>query len=258
MGGTSTDVALVDGEVVLTSEGRLGPYPWRSRWWTSTASAGGGSIAYADAGGLLRVGPASAGADPGPACYGRGGGEPTVTDANLVLGRLPADSKLAGSVTLDVAAAHAAVGRLAARLGMPVIEDVALGIVAIANEHMAHALRVISLYRGLDPRRFPLFCFGGAGGLHVCDLAKRWGSERPWCRATPGSSRRSGCSPHPAGGSYRERSRCPHPRPAPGDRGCPAYFGQEGLAAMAGEGMGAPASARIPVSISATGVRPIP
>ncbi len=176
MGGTSTDVALVDGEVVLTSEGRLGPYPVAVPMVDiHSIGAGGGSIAYADAGGLLRVGPASAGADPGPACYGRGGGEPTVTDANLVLGRLPADSKLAGSVTLDVAAARAAVGRLAARLGMPVIEDVALGIVAIANEHMANALRVISLHRGLDPRRFPLFCFGGAGGLHVCDLARALG-----------------------------------------------------------------------------------
>ncbi len=172
MGGTSTDVALADGEVVLTTEGRLGPYPVAVPMVDiHSIGAGGGSIAYADAGGLLRVGPGSAGADPGPACYGRGGREPTVTDANLVLGRLPADRKLAGSLALHIAPARAALARLAAQLDAPVIEDVALGIVAIANEHMANALRVISLHRGLDPRRFPLVCFGGAGGLHVCELA---------------------------------------------------------------------------------------
>jgi N-methylhydantoinase A len=176
MGGTSTDVALVDGDVVLSSEGRLGPYPVAVPMVDiHSIGAGGGSIAYADPGGLLRVGPASAGAHPGPACYGRGGAEPTVTDANLVLGRLPADSRLGGSVGLDLAAARAAIGRLALRLGMGEIEAVASGIVAIADEHMVNALRVISLHRGLDPRRFPLLCFGGAGGLHVCALARALG-----------------------------------------------------------------------------------
>ncbi len=176
MGGTSTDVALVDGDLVLTSEGCLGPYPVAVPMVDiHSIGAGGGSIAYADAGGLMRVGPASAGADPGPACYGRGGHEPTVTDAHLVLGRLPADCRLAGSMPLHGAPARAAIARLAARLGIRGIEEAALGIVAIANEHMANALRVISLHRGLDPRRFPLVCFGGAGGLHVCDLARALG-----------------------------------------------------------------------------------
>ena len=240
MGGTSTDVALVDGEVVLTSEGRLGPYPVAVPMVDiHSIGAGGGSIAYADAGGLLRVGPASAGADPGPACYGRGGGEPTVTDANLVLGRLPADSKLAGSVTLDVAAARATVGRLAARLGMPVIEDVALGIVAIANEHMANALRVISLHRGLDPRRFPLFCFGGAGGLHVCDLARVLGIRETLVPRDAGVLSALGMLAAPSG---RQLSRTLSGVLNPARRReigvALRTLAEEGLAAMAGEGMG--------------------
>ena len=242
MGGTSTDVALVDGEVVLTSEGRLGPYPVAVPMVDiHSIGAGGGSIAYADAGGLLRVGPASAGADPGPACYGRGGGEPTVTDANLVLGRLPADSKLAGSVTLDVAAARAAVGRLAARLGMPVIEEVALGIVAIANEHMANALRVISLHRGLDPRRFPLFCFGGAGGLHVCDLARALGIRETLVPRDAGVLSALGMLAAPSG---RQLSRTLSGVLTPARRReigvALRTLAEEGLAAMAGEGMGLP------------------
>ena len=242
MGGTSTDVALVNGEVVLTSEGRLGPYPVAVPMVDiHSIGAGGGSIAYADAGGLLRVGPASAGADPGPACYGRGGGEPTVTDANLVLGRLPADSKLAGSVTLDVAAARAAVGRLAARLGMPVIEDVALGIVAIANEHMANALRVISLHRGLDPRRFPLFCFGGAGGLHVCDLARALGIRETLVPRDAGVLSALGMLAAPSG---RQLSRTLSGVLTPARRReigvALRTLTEEGLAAMAGEGMGLP------------------
>ncbi len=242
MGGTSTDVALVDGEVVLTSEGRLGPYPVAVPMVDiHSIGAGGGSIAYVDAGGLLRVGPVSAGADPGPACYGRGGGEPTVTDANLVLGRLPAGSKLAGSVTLDVAAARAAVGRLAARLGMPVIEEVALGIVAIANEHMANALRVISIHRGLDPRRFPLFCFGGAGGLHVCDLAHALGIRETLVPRDAGVLSALGMLAAPSG---RQLSRTLSGALTPARRReigvALRTLAEEGLAAMAGEGMDLP------------------
>ncbi|MGQ0591638.1 MAG: hydantoinase/oxoprolinase family protein [Gammaproteobacteria bacterium] len=242
MGGTSTDVALVDGEVVLTAEGRLGPYPVAVPMVDiHSIGAGGGSIAYADPGGLLRVGPASSGADPGPACYGRGASEPTVTDANLVLGRLPADSKLAGSVTLDVAAARTAVGRLAARLGMPVIENVALGIVAIANEHMANALRVISLHRGLDPRRFPLFCFGGAGGLHVCDLARALGIPEALVPRDAGVLSALGMLAAPSG---RQLSRTLSGVLTPARRReigvALRTLAEEGLAAMAGEGMGLP------------------
>jgi len=142
-----------------------------------TIGAGGGSLAWVDAGGLLQVGPESAGADPGPACYGRGGTRPTVTDANLLLGRLRPDAFLGGGMRLDEAAARRAMATLAARLDMPPLA-VAEGIVRIANEHMAHALRVISVQRGIDPRDHTLVSFGGAGGLHVCALAEALGMRR--------------------------------------------------------------------------------
>jgi len=175
MGGTSTDVALLEGEPRLTSEGSIGGYPVGVPMVDMhTIGAGGGSIARVDAGGLLQLGPESAGADPGPACYGRGGAEATVTDANLVLGRLRPDAFLGGAMSLDVAAAEAAVGRLARTLGLS-REQTAAGIVRVANEHMAHALRVISVQRGVDPRDFTLVSFGGAGGLHVCALAEALG-----------------------------------------------------------------------------------
>ena len=171
MGGTSTDVALIDGEIQLTSEGLIAGYPVAVPMIDMhTIGAGGGSIARVDTGGLLHVGPESAGADPGPACYGRGGGAPTVTDANMVLGRLPEVVALGGSMALDLEAAHAAVGRLAAALGITT-ERAASGIIRLADEHMAEALRVISVRRGLDPRDYTLVSFGGAGGLHVCALA---------------------------------------------------------------------------------------
>ena len=178
MGGTSTDVALIDGEVRLTSEGRIAGYPVAVPMVEMhTIGAGGGSIATVDGGGLLQVGPQSAGAAPGPACYGKGGVEPTVTDANLVLGRLRPDAFLGGRMTLDVEAARAAVARIAEPLGLT-IEEAAEGIIRIANEHMARALRVISVERGIDPRGFVLTSFGGAGGLHVCALAEALGMER--------------------------------------------------------------------------------
>jgi N-methylhydantoinase A len=175
MGGTSTDVALVDGDIQLTSEGHIGPWPVAVPMVDMhTIGAGGGSIASIDSGGLLRVGPESAGAVPGPACYGQGGQSATVTDANLVLGRLQPEAFLGGAMSLDRAAATAAVGKIAAQLQLTV-EDTALGIVALANEHMAQALRVISVQRGVDPRLYVLVSFGGAGGLHVCALAAALG-----------------------------------------------------------------------------------
>lgn len=178
MGGTSTDVALIDGEPRLTGEGRIGPYPVAVPMVDMhTIGAGGGSLAWLDGGGLLRVGPASAGADPGPACYGRGGTAPTVTDANLVLGRLPGDGFLDGRMPLDRAAAVRALEGVARPLGLGV-EAAAAGIVRIANEHMAQALRVISVQRGVDPRGYTLASFGGAGGLHVCALAEALGIAR--------------------------------------------------------------------------------
>ncbi|MEX0942966.1 MAG: hydantoinase/oxoprolinase family protein [Pseudomonadales bacterium] len=172
MGGTSTDVSLLDGAIKLTNEGRVAGFPVGVPMADiHTIGAGGGSIAYVDAGGLLQVGPESAGAEPGPACYGRGGTRPTVTDANLVLGRLREDAFLGGRMQLDRSAAEAAMAPLAQELGISIVQ-LAFGIIQIANEHMSQALRVISIQRGHDPREFTLACFGGAGGLHFCDLAE--------------------------------------------------------------------------------------
>ncbi len=175
MGGTSTDVALIDGAPRLTTEGRIGRYPVAVPMVDlHTIGAGGGSIAWLDPGGMLQLGPESAGADPGPACYGRGGDLPTVTDANLVLGRLRAEAFLGGAMALDQAAAERALAPLAAALGGDPIAA-AQGVVEVANAHMARALRRISVERGIDPRGFVLVCFGGAGGLHVCALAEELG-----------------------------------------------------------------------------------
>ncbi len=171
MGGTSTDVSLIDGEPKLTSEAKINDYPVAIPMVDiHTIGAGGGSIAWIDAGGMLRVGPESAGAAPGPACYNKGGTLATVTDANLVLGRLLNSAFLGGGMTLNLAKAREAIASVANSLGLS-IEETAEGIIRIANEHMAQALRVISIQRGLDPRLFTLVSFGGAGGLHVCALA---------------------------------------------------------------------------------------
>ena len=178
MGGTSTDVALVEGEISLTSEGHIGPWPVAVPMVDMhTIGAGGGSIACVDSGGLLQVGPQSAGADPGPACYGRGGLLPTVTDANLVLGRLQADAFLGGAMVLDSQAAITALQPVARAMAVSV-EAAALGIIEVANEHMAQALRIISVQRGVDPINHVLVSFGGAGGLHVCALAEALGMSR--------------------------------------------------------------------------------
>lgn len=178
MGGTSTDVALYDDHLRLTNEGSIGPYPVGiSMIDIHTIGAGGGSLAYVDEGGLLHVGPQSAGAEPGPACYQRGGTQATVTDANVVLGRIPRSAKLGGTVSLDIDSARRAVGLCAQSLGLD-IEAAARGIIALANEHMQQALRLISVQRGFDPKTFTLLCFGGAGGLHVCELAQALGMSR--------------------------------------------------------------------------------
>ncbi|MEE9421750.1 MAG: hydantoinase/oxoprolinase family protein [Gammaproteobacteria bacterium] len=175
MGGTSTDVALIDGQIGLTSEGAIGDWPVAVPMVDMhTIGAGGGSIARVDAGGMLQVGPESAGADPGPACYGRGGVMATVTDANLLLGRLQADAFLGGNMSLDISAAQQSFETLAAVMKLTV-EQAALGVVQLANEHMTQALRVISVQRGIDPAGFTLTAFGGAGGLHVCALAEALG-----------------------------------------------------------------------------------
>lgn len=178
MGGTSTDVSLIDGTPTLTTDGRVGPYPVAIPMADiHTIGAGGGSIAYLDEGGALNVGPQSAGAVPGPACYGRGGSFPTVTDAHVVLGRLPEDTLLGGRMGLDVGAARAAMEVVARPMGIDA-EEAALGVLRVVNEHMIQALRVISVERGYDPREFVLVCFGGAAGLHVCELAEALGNRR--------------------------------------------------------------------------------
>ncbi|MEW8027006.1 MAG: hydantoinase/oxoprolinase family protein [Candidatus Thiodiazotropha sp.] len=175
MGGTSTDVALIDGSPRLTREGRIGPWPVAVPMVDMhTIGAGGGSLAWVDAGGMLQVGPESAGADPGPACYARGGTQVTVTDANLILGRLRSSAFLGGRMQLDLQAAEKAMGQLARQLGLSP-RRAAEGVIRVANEHMARALRVISIERGVDPRGFTLVSFGGAGGLHVCALADALG-----------------------------------------------------------------------------------
>jgi N-methylhydantoinase A len=186
MGGTSTDVALLQGRPELTRDGRIGRYPVAVPMVDMhTIGAGGGSIARVDAGGLIQVGPQSAGADPGPACYGRGGREVTVTDANLLLGRLPANVKLGGRHALDLGAARTAMQRLADRAGLDV-ETTAHGVLRIANEHMSRALRVMSAERGVNPAHCTLVSFGGAGGLHVCDLADSLGMRRALVPARSG------------------------------------------------------------------------
>ena len=177
MGGTSTDVTLIDGAPQLTHQSRIGAYPVAVPMVAvHTIGAGGGSLASLDAGGALLVGPASAGARPGPACYGQGGTTPTVTDAHVVLGRLPTDHPLGGQLTLDRQAAQAALSPLADALGCS-LEAAAEGILAVANDHMAKALRVMSLEQGTDPRDCVLASFGGAGGLHLCELAEALGIE---------------------------------------------------------------------------------
>ena len=172
MGGTSTDVATVlDGRPQWTTRTTIDGLPIGLPMFDiHTVGAGGGSIAYVDPGGALRVGPQSAGAVPGPASYGRGGTEPTVTDANLVLGRILPDRFLGGAMGLDVDAAHRALEPLAKRLNRS-LTDAALGVVTVVESNMAHAVRAVTSRRGHDPRGFALVCFGGAGGLHACGLA---------------------------------------------------------------------------------------
>lgn len=178
MGGTSTDVALLNGRVPLTSHSRIGSWPLSiPSVDIHTIGAGGGSIARVDAAGMLLVGPESAGADPGPACYGQGGLQATVTDANLILGRIPQDTLLGGYLPLDTDAARLAVSKLAKRIDCGLMQAAA-GIVRLANEHMARALRVISVERGHDPADYALLCFGGAGGLHACELAELLNMKR--------------------------------------------------------------------------------
>ena len=187
MGGTSCDVCVVEGgEVRRTDSREIDGRPIQLPMVdVHTVGAGGGSIGWRDEGGALRVGPRSAGAEPGPACYGRGGTEPTVTDANLMLGYLAPDSALAGGVELDAGAAEASVGALGEELGLDPIET-AEGIVRVANQEMLRALRVMTVERGVDPRGFALLPFGGAGPMHAAAMADDLEISRILCPRASG------------------------------------------------------------------------
>jgi N-methylhydantoinase A len=186
-GGTSTDVSVIlGGEPALTTEGGVGPYPCRIPMIdVVTVGAGGGSVAWQSREGTLKVGPRSAGADPGPLCYGRGGTEPTVTDANLVLGRIP-PHLLGGELPLDPGAARAGLEALGARLGLG-LEAVAAGVLEISAWNQANALRRVTVQRGLDVRDFVLASFGGSGSLAACRLLELLGLPAAVVPRDPGN-----------------------------------------------------------------------
>jgi N-methylhydantoinase A len=187
MGGTSTDVALCKGEIQVTHEGEIDGLPVGIPMIDiHTVGAGGGSIAELDIGGALRVGPESAGADPGPICYGRGE-RLTVTDANVILGRLPARFFLGGTVPLAVGRIDPIVSAMPWTRGWKSIHALAQGVIDVVNNNMEQAVRLISVERGHDPADFALFCFGGAGGLHAADLARALGIPRVIVPRFPGA-----------------------------------------------------------------------
>ena len=213
IGGTSCDIALIeDGTPALRSEGLIDGYPVRASMVdVNSIGAGGGSIAWLDAAKGLRVGPQSAGSEPGPACYGRGGREPTVTDASVVLGYLDPEHFAGGRLELRPELSREAIERVVARpLGLTV-EQAALGIHRIVNAQMAEGIRFVSIRQGHDPRRFTLLPLGGGGALHACALADEL-RHRPHPRPAP--SRRA-VGGRPAGRARRARGLG---RPAAGDR----------------------------------------
>jgi N-methylhydantoinase A len=235
MGGTSCDVCVIrEGEVRRTAGRTLGERPIQLPMVDiHTVGAGGGSIGWADAGGALRVGPRSAGADPGPASYGRGGREPTVTDANLIVGYLGEGAALAGGIELDADAAREAVAGLADELGIGEIEA-AEGIVRVANQEMVGALRVVTVARGTDPRGFALLSFGGAGGLHAAAIAAELEIERIVCPRAAGVLSAVGLT---VSERRRDLARTlPHGEDAP--RGERLAEQVRALAEEAGEGLG--------------------
>ena len=187
MGGTSNDVGVVrDGTPLLAGEGSIGPYPVRTPMVdVNTIGAGGGSVAWIDAAGGLRVGPRSAGAEPGPACYGRGGDEATVTDASVVLGYLNPARFAGGAMALDVAAAERAVAEIGRRLGVDSVAAAA-GIHRVVNARMADQIRLVTIKRGYDPRQFSLVVLGGAGPVHGAALAAEMGMAEVLVPEAPG------------------------------------------------------------------------
>lgn len=189
MGGTSTDVCLIqDGVPTMTNQGEIGGWPNRTfQIEIQTIGAGGGSIAWRDIGGELCIGPESAGSTPGPACYGRGGKRPTITDAHLIVGHLDAGTRLGDEVTLDLDAARTAMQELAVELGGIAVEELALGILRLANAKMTSAIKAISIARGHDPRDFVLLPFGGAGPMHAAMLADELGIDEILVPPVPGN-----------------------------------------------------------------------
>lgn len=186
MGGTSTDVALIAGQPEPRAESAIDGLPTRARMLDiETIGAGGGSLARVDAGGALRVGPESAGANPGPVVYGLGGDQVTLSDANAILGRLDAEHFLGGAMALDLAAGERALADLARQIGLGMIEA-AQGVVDIANVNIDRAIRRVSIARGYDPREFTLVAFGGAGPLHACEAAARLDIPRVLAPESPG------------------------------------------------------------------------
>jgi N-methylhydantoinase A len=188
MGGTSTDVSLVEGSITTASDGQIAGLPISVPMLDiHTVGAGGGSLARFDAGGVLRVGPESAGAEPGPICYGRGT-QPTVTDANLLLGRLQPTRFLGGDFTLDLDRARVITREWLNRQNVALtLEKFAAGVIRVVNSAMEKAIRVVSIERGRDPRDFTLVAFGGAGGLHACALAEALSIPRVIVPALPGA-----------------------------------------------------------------------
>lgn len=188
MGGTSTDVCLIENlRIPVTNEQRIGDYANRTpQIEINAVGAGGGSIGWLDDGDILKVGPQSAGADPGPACYGRGGTQPTVTDANLVLNRLAAGGKLAGQIAMDPGLAADAVGRLGSRVGLDA-RAMADGIIRIAVANMVSAIKQISISNGYDPRDFVLLPYGGAGPMHAAAIADELEMRRILIPVGPGN-----------------------------------------------------------------------
>jgi N-methylhydantoinase A len=204
MGGTSTDVSIIDHSIGFTTGAKIAGHPVAVPMVNMhTIGAGGGSIARVDDGGLLLVGPESAGASPGPACYGQGGEQATVTDANVVLGRIQAQRFLGGGMALDEQAAANTVGKIADRLGIE-LQRAAEGIIAVVNDHMVQALRVMSVELGEDPKDYTLVAFGGAGGLHVCALAEELQMQQAMVPVNAGVLSALGML---AAESTRERSR---------------------------------------------------
>jgi N-methylhydantoinase A len=188
MGGTSSDVCLIqDGSYGMTTEGRVGSFPIKIRQIDiHTVAVGGGSIANFGSSGFLSVGPRSAGSTPGPVCYGRGGTEPTITDANVVLGRIGVEHRLGGEITLDKAAAEASLGKLAEKVKLGT-KETAEGVIRIATVLLASAIKEVSIMRGIDPRDFALLPYGGAGPLHAAAIADELGMKRIIVPPLPGN-----------------------------------------------------------------------